>query len=476
MNTPPTNLRQTKIIATLGPASSDERIIGELVRRGVDVLRLNFSHGTHEQHAANILKIRRQQKRFGRPVAILGDLQGPKIRIGTLPAPVSLAAKATLRLVPGKTSRASSGALPVVYPRLLDDIRPGETILIDDGRVELRVIARERDALKVLVVRGGKVSDHKGVNFPDATLTLPALTSKDLQDLRFAVDHGVDFLALSFVRRPEDVEAVRRRLRAHGSTMPIVAKIEKPQAVDRIDEILAQADGIMVARGDLGVEVPYEQVPLIQKRLIHLANMQGKTVITATQMLETMIASPTPTRAEVSDVANAVFDGTDAVMLSGETAAGAYPVEAFEKMSVIARCAESSGLIRGTACYQPSDGGGDHSSALAHAAVDAAVEGGLQGIVVFTMTGRTARLLSKRKPPVPVFALTPDPVVLARMCLWWGIRPVQARLQADASCMIRHASQLLRSQKLLGRGARVAILAGVSGVAGSSNLIKIHSL
>ena len=425
----------TKIVATAGPASSNEEAIATLVSTGVSVVRLNFSHGTHRDHSATILNVRRAASTQRRAVALLADLQGPKIRVGALAGggPVTLVPGATTILttepIVGTAERFSTS-----YDRLGSDVKTGDIVLLDDGHLELRVetVARSRgfDDVRCRVVIGGRLSERKGVNLPGTAVSAPALTEKDLADLAFAIGEGVDLIALSFVRRPEDLRLAKQEIRRLGGRQPLIAKIEKPQAVERLPEIVRAADGVMVARGDLGVELSPEAVPLIQKRLIRLANAAGIPVITATQMLESMIGHPRPTRAEASDVANAILDGTDAVMLSGETAVGSYPVAAVETMARIARaveadpsyrlaCAETAALVNAARRERRSD-----AAAVAEAARSLARSLPARVIAVWTASGRTAGLVAGQRPGVPIAAFSPRPEVARRLALWHGVVPV----------------------------------------------------
>ena len=415
--------RRTKIVATIGPASRSPARLAALVHAGVDVVRLNMSHGTQAEHGEVIARVGRAVARAGRPVAILLDLAGPKIRTGTLAGgrPIRLVAGARLILTP-QTIAGDEHRLSVTHRGLARDVAPGARVLVDDGRLALRVRRVRGREVECEVVAGGLLGEHKGVNLPDTEVAVPALTAKDRADLRFGLARGVDFVALSFVRRPADLAAVRREMAragagaGTGAAVPVIAKLEKPQAIARLDDILDVADGVMVARGDLGVEMPAEDVPVLQKAIIRRANAARVPVITATQMLESMVESVRPTRAEASDVANAIYDGTDAVMLSEETAVGRYPVEAVRMMARIAERAEEgmlgAGAGGGTAvCSVPPVVrlAASHPRAVAAAVVAIAREAGASAIVVFTLSGATAGLVAKERPPMPVVAITPDP-------------------------------------------------------------------
>ena len=439
--------RRTKIVATLGPASEDDAVLRRLLAAGMDVARLNFSHSTRAGHGRVIHRVRRLARETGVPLAILQDLQGPKIRVGRLSGPVRLQEGAsvvlTTRRVVGTAER-----IPVPFRGLARKIRRGERILLQDGMIELVALGSRGTEIPCRVVRGGTLGEHQGVNLPGIRLRIPALTVKDVADLRFGLRHGVDYVALSFVRTAADLRRARRVVRRLGRTVPIVAKLEKAEAIANLDAIMAEADAVMVARGDLGVELPPEQVPLLQKRIIRRAKERGIPVITATQMLESMVGQERPTRAETSDVANAILDGTDAVMLSAETAAGRYPVEAVQMMARIAEAAESGAEPR-------TEGSGPARPSVAHAIAAAARtlagEGRARLIVAVTPTGRTARLLSQLRPPVPVLACTEDERVARQLSLWWGVRALVMPFQAHTDAMIR----MLDRELIRRAGARV---------------------
>jgi pyruvate kinase len=492
-------MRHTRIVCTLGPASSSEAQLEALMRAGMDVARLNFSHGTQEEHAATIACVRKVAARLDRPVALLQDLSGPKIRTGPLVGghPVVLVdgaqVKLTTRPVPGTSEEIST-----TYTGLPADVKSGDRVLLSDGAIQLRVIQTTDTDVWCEVVHGGVLAEHQGINLPGVNISAPALTDKDRDDLRFGVRQGVDYIALSFVRRPEDVlsgkEAVAEALReeprkdssapeglhpaSYGAaqTIPIIAKLEKPEAVENLEAILAVADGVMVARGDLGVEMPLEQVPVIQKRIIALANAYGLPVITATQMLESMIHQPRPTRAEASDVANAILDGTDAVMLSGETSIGEFPVEAVATMARIAECTEGQWWpIRADRVAREHVMGRLQEWAVSKAARTLAVEANVRLVVVFTRTGATAHLISKERPDVPIIAFTPFDVVYNRLALWWGILPRHSELMGTTDELIAWVDQELRSSGDARAGDDIVIMGGmpVVGQAGT-NFVKLH--
>ena len=466
-------MRRAKIVGTIGPASESPVILGKLIAAGMDVARLNFSHGSHEQHARAILAIRSAAASAGRPVAILQDLQGPRIRIGNLAEPVSVESGQTLTLT--TDSQAGGSVIPVTYESLPADVKPGDRILIDDGLIELAVEEAGRQAIRCRVVTGGTIRPHKGMNLPGVAVSAPAFGEKDRADLSFGLSHGVDYVGLSFVRGPEDVLAARAWMKKYDAEAAIIAKIERPEAVERLEAIVAVADGVMIARGDLAVETSPEAVPLIQKRIIRLCNERRVIVITATQMLESMTASPRPTRAEASDVANAVLDGTDAVMLSGETASGRYPVEAVETMARIVAAAEQ-GLEQAPIPTQaPSPA--PFPAAVCAAGARAARETGAKVVVAFTESGTTARLLSKERPPVPIVAYTPHDAVRRLMALYWGVLPRAMRTIPNTDELIRELERSLREEKLAGSGDRIVILLGApAGTRGRTNLMKLHTI
>ena len=491
------SVRHTKIVCTLGPATSTEERIEALMRAGMDVARINFSHGSHEQHATTIARVRAVAARMKRPVAILQDLQGPKIRTG------ALAGGAPIFLTDGHrfvlTTRPVTGTSKMVsttYTDLPQDVKRGDTILLSDGAIELRVTGVVKQDVICEVIHGGSLAEHQGINLPGVAVSAPALTEKDRDDLIFGVQQGVDYIALSFVRRPDDVreakalveETIRnqpepcapspRELHpsayATEQTIPVIAKLEKPEAIKALDAILQVADGVMVARGDLGVEMPLEQVPMIQKDVIAKANARGVPVITATQMLESMIEHPRPTRAEASDVANAILDGTDAVMLSAETAVGKYPVEAVQVMSRIA-CESEPHTTHG-----PFEHHGEqrtHAHAVASAAHILAREAGAHLIAAFTRTGTSAHLISKERPVMPVVAYTPFEQVYRRLALWRGVMPRRSELLGTTEQLISWVDEQLRGEGLVRQGDEVVIMGGMP-VAGSArtNFVKLQHI
>jgi len=463
---------RTKIIATLGPASADDQVLRRLLAAGMDVARLNFSHGTREEHGRLIGRLRRLARGAGVPLAILQDLQGPKIRIGRLAHPVRLQEGArvvlTTRHVVGDSER-----IPIAFPRLPRVVPRGARILLKDGSIELAVLARRGHEVRCRVIRGGVLGEHQGVNFPGVQIRGPALTPKDVADLRFGLRRGVDYVALSFVRQAADLRQARRILGRLGrSSIPLVAKLEKAEAITHLEEIIAEADGVMVARGDLGVECSPEAVPLIQKQIIARANALGIPVITATQMLESMVHAERPTRAETSDVANAVLDGTDAVMLSAETAVGDYPVEAVAEMAAIARAAEA-GIRTGGRPRRSEPPNLLH--AIGAAAETLAEDLPVAMIIALTTTGGTAQLLSQLRPPAPVLACTEDERVARRLSLYWGVRSLVIPFQQTTEAMIRFLDRELVTRRFVRPGDVVAIVGSVPIVArGRTNFVQVH--
>jgi pyruvate kinase len=465
--------RRTKIVATIGPATQDPATLRALIEAGATTLRLNFSHGSHADHQHNIQLIRQISFELSQPVGILQDLQGPKIRLGKFENgaidlkpgdPFTL----TSRIVPGSQTVSS-----ITYEPLVEEVPTGATILLDDGRVEMRVVDKDmaKGDLYCEVMVGGKLSNSKGVNFPGVYLSIKALTEKDRKDLLFGLDQGVDWVALSFVRNPQDVLEIKEIIANAGKRVPVIVKIEKHEAIEQMDAILTLSDGVMVARGDLGVELPAEDVPILQKRLIETANSLGIPVITATQMLDSMAHNPRPTRAEVSDVANAIFDGTDAVMLSNETAVGDYPVEAVATMAKIARRAEQEQIHRAP------DVESNHTipNAISQAVGQVAAQLAAAAIMTLTKTGATARNVSKFRPRIPILAVTPDIEIARRLQLVWGVTPLLVVDLPSTSQTFQSAINVAQEQQFLQEGDLVVLTAGtLQGVAGSTDLIKVE--
>lgn len=470
---------RTKVVATIGPASDAPETIFALAEAGADVFRLNMAHGTHESHGRAIHNIRAAARELKKPIAILADLAGPKIRIGTLDEPVPLIEGSTIVLAPEGIE--GPGELPTTYAELAEDVEPGDRILLDDGILELRVEDVAAPRVLCEVIRGGLLKSNKGINLPGIRVSAPALTDKDLIDLEFLIDADVDYIALSFVQRPEDLFDLRKRI-PNGPL--IVAKIEKDTALDDIEAILGASDAVMVARGDLGVELPFEQVPIAQKRIIHMANLFGRPVITATQMLESMIESPRPTRAETSDVANAVFDGTDAVMLSGETAAGRFPLLAVEAMVRIAGEIERSNAFSDGPKYDVPVynhlpvGATPTEHAIAAATVEAVRLLGAPAIVCLTRSGFTARLVSSYRPPVPIIAASDQERTFRRLAMVWGVKPVRCHTdEVTYESLLECARHSIIESGLARRGDRVVVTAGYPfHVSGTTNMIRIEVL
>jgi len=466
-------MRRTKIVCTIGPACNSPEMLEALLEAGMNVARLNFSHGTHPDHRVVYDSLRSLSERLGRPLAIIQDLCGPKIRVGIMPdpPPVLLEGQSftlTSREVEGSATRAH-----VSYEHLAQEIKPGDRILMDDGLLEMKVEKVAEPELLCRVVTGGPLSSHKGVNFPGVSLSIPSVTEKDYEDLDFGLELGVDYVALSFVRRAADVLEVKNFMEKRGRRVPIIVKVEKGEAVDALEEILAVCDGMMVARGDLGVEVPMADVPLIQKRIIQLCNQAARPVITATQMMDSMIRNPRPTRAEVNDVANAILDGTDAVMLSGETASGKYPVEAVRTMAGIAERTESALQYRGASRY--ASDGSDTVAAISLATCALAEELHATGVIVFTSSGRTARRISSYRPHAGIIAITDKSASCNRMALVWGVSPLVMADQPDVDRMIVDSADLAVKLGLVNQGDLVVISAGIPpGVTGSTNMVKLH--
>ncbi len=471
------NPRRAKIICTIGPACSTEAVMRDLLRLGMDVARLNFSHGTHEDHAHNIHRLRRAAEREGRTVCILQDLQGPKIRTGLLEGhtPVLLKTGAVVTITPANILGTAT-RISTTFPDLARELSSGARILLSDGLIELRVRAVRGSDVHCEIINGGLLGEHKGINLPGVALSIPALTEKDRKDLEFGLKHGVDAVAFSFVRTAADIALGKQIIAAHRSDIPVIAKLEKPQAIDHLEEILEAADGVMVARGDLGVEMAPEKVPVIQKHVIRRAAAWRKPVITATQMLESMVENPRPTRAEASDVANAIFDGSDSVMLSAETASGKYPRES---VSIMARIViEAEGSMGDLSHFRRR---GDHRrlsvaeticESIAHSAEDLP----MGAIAVFTETGNTARMLSKHRPRAPIFAFTHIVPVVHRLNLFWGVHPVRCRQARSAEQMVAMAEQHLLRHRQLKPTDVLGVVAGTRQASGSNNLMRLHTV
>jgi pyruvate kinase len=467
--------RRAKIVATLGPASNTETVFRNLVRAGLDVARLNFSHGTHEEKLELIKMIRKVSQEEHKPLCILGDLQGPKIRTGSLKdhEPVLLTAGQRLTITPREVPGTAT-LVGTTFKTLAENVEQGSRILLSDGLIELRVHEVLGGDVVCEIINGGMLGEHKGINLPGIPVRVPSLTEKDAEDLEFALKAGVDAIAVSFVRTGEDVRLVRNRVSAYGSETWIIAKLEKPQAIEHLDAILQAADGVMVARGDLGVEVPPEKVPAIQKHIIQRAAEYNKPVITATQMLESMIENPRPTRAEVSDVANAVYDGTDAVMLSGEVAMGKYPVEAVAMMARIVSEAERDIKEQNSSKTRIRQEQLSIAETICEATAHAADDLDLRGIALFTESGATARQLSKYHPSAPIFALSPIDITINRLNLLWGTTPIHCPKVNTTEALVDCAEDLLEQHGYVRSGEVIAVVAGTRTKSGSTNFLRLH--
>ncbi|WP_275465123.1 pyruvate kinase [Streptomyces noursei] len=471
-------MRRAKIVCTLGPATDSYEQIKALVDAGMDIARFNLSHGTYADHEARFDRVRKASEESHRSVGILADLQGPKIRLGRFrEGPVLLERDDVFTITVEDGIEGDRHTCGTTYPGLAGDVTPGERILVDDGKVTLEVTAVEGPRVHTKVIEGGMVSDHKGLNLPGVAVSVPALSEKDQDDLRWALRYGADVIALSFVRSGRDIQDVHRIMREENRFLPVIAKVEKPQAVENIDDIVAAFDGIMVARGDLGVEMPLETVPIVQKRAVKLARRNAKPVIVATQMLDSMIDNSRPTRAEASDVANAIIDGTDAVMLSGETSVGKYPTETVRTMSRIVEAAEEDILAKGlpplTERSKPRTQGG----AVARAAAEMGDFLGAKFLVAFTQSGDTVRRLSRYRSPIPLLAFTPDPATRSQLNLTWGVETFLGPTVNSTDEMVAQVDEQLLKIGRCKKGDVVIITAGSPpGVPGSTNLVRVHHI
>ncbi len=467
-------LNKTKIVATVGPSSNTKTVLKEMILSGMNVARLNFSHGNYDEHTKAVNLIRSLSREMNRSVGIILDLQGPKIRTGLLQGgnPVELKKDEiiaiTSRQVPGTSAMVST-----TYKNIAKDVTVGDKILMDDGLIALRALSKTEDTVTCKIINGGILKEHKGINLPGVNVSAPSLTDKDIKDLNFGIKLGVDYFALSFVRRAKDLEEIKLIIKKQGADIPVIAKIEKPEAVENLDEILKTADGVMVARGDLGVELNPEQVPGIQKQIIHKAINSNKIVITATQMLETMINNPVPTRAEASDVANAVYDGTDAVMLSGETASGKYPVEAVQMMTKIITESEKTPFMKYNLKHEKNSKDlvtqavAQSSVHILHT-VDAAT------ILAFSVSGKTSKLISKQRPEKLVFSCSPSEEVYNRMSLMWGVVPLLIPEIYDTKRIIEAGENIILGKNYIKKGDLIVIVTGLALKTGSTNIVKLH--
>lgn len=466
------NKGRAKIICTIGPASGSRAVLFHLIKSGMDVARLNFSHGSHESHREVIKIIREGSKKFKRPVSILLDLQGIKIRVGLFKNnEVELRKGNRVYIHPGEGAGDESNIF-VSYPALLKDAKKGDRVLLDDGLIQLRVVGKSKEALIARIIDGGLLKNRKGVNLPGMKISQRSFTEKDRRDLELGLKTAVDYVAISFVRSAHDITVIKDWMQQRGKNIPLIAKIEKPEALLNIDDILGASDGIMIARGDLGVEVAPEEVPLIQKALISKANSKGKLVITATQMLESMKENLRPTRAEATDVTNAVIDGTDALMLSAETASGKYPLEAFKMMDRIIRHTEQTQKISSVYIR-----GNSYAEALADAACSASADIGAKVLAVFTRTGFTARLVSKFRPKIPIIAFTPDHAVISRLPLYWGVIPKYMKPLVNTDQMLREVEKTLLNEKIVRKGDKIVVIASSPlSTKAKTNFMKLHQI
>jgi pyruvate kinase len=474
-------MKLTKIIATIGPQSHDDETISSMIASGMNVVRMNFSHGSYDFHLKTIETTRRVSRKMDVPIGILMDLQGPKLRTGALKKELVTLHRGDLIELTTEDIVGDWKKLSIEYARLPKEVKKGERILLDDGNIELRVEEVFAHGLRCRILNGGTIRSHRGVNFPESKISVSSITAKDRKDLAFGIEHGVDFVALSFVRSPKDITQLRALMRKAGRELPIVAKIEKPEAVENIDEIIVEADGIMVARGDLGAETSPQEVPILQKLIIGKCNVAGKPVITATQMLESMIKNPRPTRAEAADVANAIFDGTDCVMLSGETAVGDYPLQAVQVMDSIARRTEQEILRRKEQdeYVEPKrfPEKGNVFDNVSYHATRLADSLNVKFIVSFTLSGRTAALVSRYRPSVPIIAMSPSEEVLRRLSPLWGVYGMLIENVNTTEELFDRAEELLIESGICSEGDMVLMVGGVPVLANSpTNMIKVHRL
>lgn len=467
---------KTKIVATIGPASNSREILEKLILAGMNVARLNFSHGSHEDHNRVVNIIRSLSRTLNRPVGILLDLQGPKIRVGTIEngGPIQLNLNDEFTIT-SKKIQGSDKIVSTTYTAFADDVNAGDTILLDDGLIKMKVLSIMDDAVKLKVIRGGYLKEKKGINLPGVNVSAPSLTEKDIRDVKFGIQNNVDYFALSFVRSARDLRQIKEIIARQGASIPVIAKIEKPEAVENLEAVLDASDGIMVARGDLGVEMQPELVPTIQKQTILSSIQKNKSVITATQMLETMSVNPIPTRAEASDVANAIFDGTDAIMLSGETASGKYPVQSVRMMNKIAVQSEQSPFMRYNIHYEK-----DPKDLITHAVAQSAVnilhEIHAKCIVAFSISGATAKQISKQRPSEPIYAFTSRMDTYNRLSLVWGVSPMYIPEIDETNRLALAGERILLQKKCVEKGDLIVLIIGRGLKAGSTNIIKIHQI
>ena len=466
--------RKVKILATLGPASSSPAMIRKLMQAGADAFRINMSHGTHAQKAKLVEAIRALEKEHHRPATILFDLQGPKLRVGNFNGGSAELKKGDTFVLDRDAAEGDASRVELPHPELFEAIGRGDRVLIDDGKIRLKVLEKSNDRIMAEVIVGGTISNHKGVNVPDVVVPIPALTDKDKADLKFALDQKADWVALSFVQRPEDVAEARSLI---GEKAALMAKIEKPAAIDRLNDIIALSDGVMVARGDLGVELPPEDVPPLQNKIVATARQFGKPVVVATQMLESMVNSPSPTRAEVSDVATAIYDGADAVMLSAESATGKYPCEAVQMMDRIAQSVEHDPVYPARIHFTETKLEPTTADALANSARQITNTVSAKAMVCYTSSGSTARRIARERPPVPLLAMTSSPVTARRLGLLWGVHAVHTRDVASFEEMVAKGKRMALRHKIAEGGDRLVLMAGVPfGISGSTNVIHVVRL
>ncbi|HBF0500555.1 TPA: pyruvate kinase [Clostridioides difficile] len=469
------NVKKTKIVCTLGPASQSEEVLTQLMQNGLNVCRFNFSHGSHEEHKERIDMAKKVREKLNKPVAILLDTKGPEIRTGNFEDPEVFLEEGQKFTITMKDIMGTKEMCTVSYKGLAEDVKSGDSILIDDGLVGLRVKEINGEDIVCVVENSGIVKNHKGVNVPGVKINLPAITPKDISDIEFGISQGIDYIAASFVRKASDVLAIREVLENNNATdIQIISKIENQEGVENLDEILKVSDGIMVARGDLGVEIPTEEMPIVQKMMIKKCNELAKPVVTATQMLDSMIRNPRPTRAEVTDVANAIYDGTDAIMLSGETAAGKYPVEAVKMMATIAKRTEET-LDYDRLLKENGTNNVTVTDAISHATCTTAVDLNASAIITSTFSGYTARMVSKFRPKSPIIATTNNEKTMNKLALTWGVYPVKSSVAGNTDEVIEKAIEAARQADYIDNGELVVITAGVPvGVSGTTNLIKVH--
>lgn len=469
------NRKKAKIICTLGPTCQDEKTLTDMIHAGMDVARLNFSHGSYEDHAQKIKMVREISAKVGKPIGILQDLQGPKIRVGKFENPPILLNPGDLFTLTIDNVVGNEHIVSVTYKNLPNDVELDNTILLSDGLIKLKVMQKDDKNIFCEVLNGGNLYDRRGINLPGVRISEPSLTEKDKKDLEFGLENGVDYVALSFVRKATDILQLRHFMGSRA--VPIIAKLEKPEALNNLDAILEVTDGVMVARGDMGVEISAEKVPLVQKQIIEKCQILGKPVITATQMLDSMMSNPTPTRAEVSDVANAIFDGSDAVMLSGETAFGKYPVQSVAVMrSIIEEAEGQESYFRLRDLERGQDFGEDFSRSVCHAAYYSAREVNAKYIVVFTRTGYASRLMSNFRPCVPILALTSNAVILNQMTLYWGVTPLFLDRTMEIHDNLNELENFLSGKGLIAKGDCFIIVSGSSHASHGTNMMRLHSV